>query len=160
MSHFCWDTSGVRAFVWLYVSGWRGSLFRLHSLFIMEELCIPRICRLLVLLGVSALTSRLLTTRGSWWGYLNTQHFVLFLESPCLVEQGLHLSLVLALVSFYIFVLVEVVFTTHNRWSTSRRCWHFVFRFPQMTPMLITGQLRMDSSLRWDRESSCSDIRI
>ena len=35
------------------------------SLSIIEELCILRICRLLVLPGVSMLTSRLLATSGS-----------------------------------------------------------------------------------------------
>ena len=60
---FLRDASGVGAFIpWLMV-GWWGSFLRLYFLFFRGKLYIPRICRLLVLLGIRSLTSRLSATR-------------------------------------------------------------------------------------------------
>ena len=113
-SPFWWGASRVGALILLRMASWRGSFLRLYFLFITGELCIPRIHSLLVLSGVRALTSRLSSTRRAQWGHLNTQHFVLLPKSPCLAEQGLHLTLALALVFFYTLAPVEVVFTTHG----------------------------------------------
>ena len=145
------------------MAGWRESLLRLHSLLIIEELYIPRIHSLLVLPGVCTLTSRLSAMKRARWGHLNTQQFVLLSESPCLVEQGLHLSLTLTLASFHTLEPVEVVFATHGRPMADDQLLEGVdifIRFPQIVPNLILGQLRMDSSLRCGSERFRSGAEI
>ena len=94
---------------------------------------------------------------------MNTQHFILLSESPCLVEQGLHLSLTLTLASFHTVEPVEVVFTTHGRPMADDLLLEGVnifIRFPQTVLNLILSQLRMDSSLRSGSERSRSGAEI
>ena len=78
----------------------------------------------IIMSGVCPLAPWQLVARRPWGQDLDPQHIVFLPESPCFLEQGLHLSLAFLLSSFHAFTSIKIIFITHGWWTAPWGCGH------------------------------------